>query len=86
MLPVVIKRDGAKEQFSVINISKVATVAGLSPEQAKHIAELLLEWAKSLQKEFVTSLEIRDKMLEELKKINVEAAQLYEWYEQSKEE
>jgi transcriptional regulator NrdR family protein len=86
MLPVVIKRDGAKEQFSVINISKVAMASGLSPEQAKQIAEVLVDWAKSLQKEFITSLEIRDKMLEELKKINVEAAQLYEWYEQSKEE
>lgn len=85
MLPVVIKRDGAKEQFSVINISKVAMASGLAPEQAKQISELLLEWVKSLKKEFITSLEIRDKMLEELRKINIEAAQLYEWYEQSKE-
>ena len=86
MLPQVIKRDGTKEKFNLINIAKVATASGLTPDQAKELAETMSHWADGLNKSEMTSLEIRDKMVEELKKINQNSANLYTWYEQSKEQ
>jgi hypothetical protein len=85
MIPTVIKRDGIKEKLSVINIAKVATASGLTPDQAKGLSQVILSWAESLGKPEITSLEIRDKMVEELAKVNKNAADLYTWYEQSKE-
>ena len=85
MLPNVIKRDGSIEKFSVINIAKVVTASGVDPEQAKKLSDTIATWAKEKNVETLTSLEIRDKVLEELQKINTNAAELYKWYEQSKE-
>lgn len=85
MLPNIVKRDGSIEKFSLINLSKVALAAGLTPEQSKHIVEVITQWAQSLHKEQITSLEVRDKLVEELPKVNEHAAELYKWYEQSKE-
>lgn len=86
MLPKVVKRDGTIEKFSYINIAKVGIASGLTPEQAKTLAERIGQWALSLNSEQITSLQIRDKLLEELPKINQSAAELYKWYEQTKEE
>ena len=85
MLPTVTKRDGVSEKFSIINIAKVVQAAGLTPEQAKTIAEKIASWAEGQNKSSLSSLEIRDQVLEELQKINSNAADLYKWYEQSKE-
>lgn len=85
MVPMVIKRDGTKEKFNVINIAKVAMAAGLTPDQAKSLSEILLRWAQESGKPEITSIEIRDKILVELPKISQNAADLYTWYEQSKE-
>lgn len=85
MLPQVIKRNGQLEKFSLINIAKVAVAAGLTAEQGKHIAESLSAWAESLNKPQITSLEVRDKMIDKLAEISEHAAELYKWYEQSKE-
>lgn len=86
MVPKVIKRDGQSEKFSLINIAKVAVAAGLTPEQAKSLAEKMSVWAEGLGMDHITSLQVRDKMLTELAAINPNAADLYKWYELSKEE
>ncbi len=86
MLPQVVKRNGEVEPFNPINLSKVGLAAGLTPEQAKQLVEKLTNWAKSLQVNQLTSIQIRDKFLEELPAINQDAADLYKWYEQSKEQ
>ena len=85
MLPKVIKRDGVEESFSLINLANVATASGLTPDQAKALAETIKTWAESLNVEKITSLQIRDQMLIEIRKISQPAADLYTWYEQSKE-
>ncbi len=85
MLPQVIKRDGSIEKFSVINISRVVQAAGLTPDQAKEFAEKMAKWAKEQNVSSLTSLQIRDKVLEELRIVNQHAADLYEWYQQTKE-
>ena len=86
MLPKVIKRDGVGEKFSLINIAKVAVAAGLSPDQARVVAENISTWSETVGNSEITSIQIRDKMIEELEKINQNAADLYRWYEQSKEQ
>lgn len=85
MLPQVIKRDGSIEKFSVINIARVVQAAGLTPDQAKAFAEKMARWAKEQNAPSLTSLQIRDKVLEELRLVNQHAADLYEWYQQTKE-
>lgn len=85
MLPQVIKRDGTKEKFSLINIAKVVTAAGVSPEEARLLSERIEIWATQQAATELTSLQIRDKVLEELLSINKNAAELYKWYEQSKD-
>jgi transcriptional regulator NrdR family protein len=85
MLPQVKKRDGSVEKFSVINLSKVLIAAGVSADQTKQIVEQIKVWAEQLGVEEISSLEIRDKVLEVLPKVNQNAANLYTWYEQTKE-
>lgn len=85
MLPQVKKRDGSVEKFSVINLSKVLIAAGVSADQTKQIVEEIKLWAENLGVQEITSLQIRDKVLVELPKINQNAASLYTWYEQTKE-
>lgn len=84
MLPQVVKRNGTKENFSVINIARVATASGLTPDQAKQVAETLEKWAASVNVPEITSLQVRDQMLQELPKYSENAAELYKWYEQTK--
>lgn len=83
--PLVVKRDGTKEPFSIINIARVITTAGLSPTEAKMVSEHIAAWAMELNRAEVTSLEIRDRLIPELTAINKGAADLYAWYEQTKE-
>lgn len=85
MLPQVKKRDGSVEKFSLINLAKVVTAAGLTPEQSKTLVEQIKQWAEGLQAEEITSLQIRDKVLDVLPTINQQAAELYTWYEKTKE-
>ena len=84
MYPLVIKRDGEKEPFSVINIARVITTAGLTPAEAKTVAEHIAKWASSLNRPEITSLEIRDYLIPVLAEVNKNAADLYSWYEQTK--
>lgn len=85
MLPQVVKRDGSTEKFSIINIAKVVTAAGLNPDQAKAVSEKIATWAESQKVDSLTSLQIRDQVLKELLTLNENAADLYKWYEQSKD-
>lgn len=81
----VVKRDGRFEDFNPENITKVTKAAGLNDEQAQAMAAEISEWIKSLNKEKVTTLEIRNKVTEELKKVDQSAYNLYVWYEKSKD-
>ena len=80
----VLKRDGSTEEFSPAKIIRVVQAAGLKPEQARDLSEKITQWIKGLKQNSVSSLKIRDKVLEELRKVNEYAAGLFEWYEKSK--
>lgn len=81
----VIKRDGTFEEYDEAKVMKVAVACGLEAEQAKTMSQDITKWMKSHSVPTVTSLQIRDAFLENLKKVNKSAADLYVWYESSKD-
>jgi transcriptional regulator NrdR family protein len=79
------KRDGTLENFDETKIARVAHAAGLTQDEAAVVARHISAWASSRHKQALTSLQIRDKVLEELKGVDMYAANLFEWYQQTKE-
>lgn len=82
----VTKRDGSEEDFDHLKIIKILTVAGLDATKARLVSLKVKEWVEGLGQEKISSVEIKDKVLEELKNINEYIAQLFDWYEKGKEE
>lgn len=80
---IVIKRDGTKEDFQPEKIARVAKATGLSEEEANALAQNVTTWVAS-QQASITTLQIRDKVLEELQNGHSYAAGLFEWYEKTK--
>ncbi len=80
------KRDGSLEDFDQTKIARVVTVAGLTHEQGQKLAAEITNWAQTNSNSFITSFQIRDKVIEELRKLNPNAANLYAWYEKTKGE
>ena len=81
----VIKRDGTTEEYSEEKVKRVVKAAGLSDEQVVEFTEEISTWIMTLTDTSLTSLQIRDMILEKLPKINPSAADLYKWYESTKE-
>jgi transcriptional regulator NrdR family protein len=82
----VIKRDGNLEDFNQDNVATVVKAAGLNDADAKTLAAKINTWLMSLNETSVSSLKIRDRVQEELKLVNENAANLYAWYQTTKEE
>lgn len=81
----VIKRDGIKEAFDPEKISRVVEAAGLTKEQSKLLAQTVTDILVQNRKNEVTSFEIRKLVIEELYKVNTYAADLFSWYEKTKD-
>lgn len=81
----VIKRDGSRQHFQSRKISKVVKAAGLNSNQTAKLAKTVSLWAASLNKNEVSSLRIRDKVLEQLRLIDPPVARLFQWYQKTKE-
>ena len=79
----VIKRDKSEEPFDQEKIIRVVKAAGLTNTQAKELADYVSNWARGKDK--ITSLEIRDKVLHKLKELNKYAADMFEWYQKTKD-
>lgn len=85
-MPVrVIKRDGSKEDFTVDKISRVVEAAGLKKDEVQNVTNNTLAWLQQINTDEISSLQIRDKVIEELKKINEYSANMFSWYEQTKD-
>ena len=81
---MITKRDGSTEEFQSEKITRVVMAAGLSEEQARILTHNVTDWTNNHEQEKITTLQIRDRVLEELRKINSYAAGLFEWYEKTK--
>ena len=85
MNTTVIKRDNTKEPYDESKVWKVLVSAGLSLDRAKLLALEISEWIKKNADESVSSLVLRDKVLELLEKTDSDVADLYRWYQKTKE-
>lgn len=81
----VIKRDSRVEDFDQDKIARVVTAAGLKPSDGLDLAIRIAKWAQSLGKPQITSYALREKIIEELQKINPTVAQFYSQYEKGKD-
>ncbi len=81
----VVKRDQSAEQFEVSKIARVAQASGLDEQKSLELAQRVEAHFTQLNQEKVTSLQIRDVVLFELKKVDSYAANMFEWYEKTKE-
>ncbi|OGM27636.1 hypothetical protein A2962_04865 [Candidatus Woesebacteria bacterium RIFCSPLOWO2_01_FULL_39_61] len=77
----VIKRNLNKENYNPEKIIKVVAAAGLSQESAKALSDRVSGWLEKRGKPEVTSLQIRDKVIVEIQKIDRGAARKFIWYE-----
>lgn len=81
----VIKRDGSVEDFEVEKIIRVVKAAGLSSADAEELGSHMEKWAIEQNKEEISSLEIRDKVVELMHDYDEMAADLFVWYEKTKD-
>lgn len=81
----VVKRDGTIEDYGEDHIVRVSVASGLTADQSQTVASNISKWISDNHLSKVTSLQVRDLVLENFKKINPAAADLYLWYEQTKD-
>ncbi len=79
----VIKRNGSTEEFDLAKIERVVIAAGLSPESATTLSTAVSSAFKD--KLELTSLQIRDEVLKQLKLMDQYAANMFDWYQKTKE-
>jgi 2-phosphoglycerate kinase len=82
----VIKRDGSLEPFVSQKVSKVLVAAGLTADQAEIISQRVQNWISENNLQMFKSLELRDQILTPLEIINPQVADLYKWYESTKDQ
>jgi len=80
----VLKKDGSIEPFMPEKIARVVKAAGLESKPAELLSKRVAVWVKNKAVGQISSQEIRDKVIEELKKINQYTANLFAWYEKRK--
>ncbi|OGM29944.1 hypothetical protein A2630_03850 [Candidatus Woesebacteria bacterium RIFCSPHIGHO2_01_FULL_44_10] len=80
----VIKRDGSLEEFSQEKLLRIAKAAGLDDTQATQLVKNVGDWAQTHDHQKLSTLAIRDKVIEELKKVNQRAADFFIWYQDGK--
>lgn len=85
MKVTIIKRDGKPEDFDIEKIARVAQASGLRPVDAEELSKTVADWVESLGKKSITSIEIRDKVFEELEKKDKYASGLFAWYQTTKD-
>ncbi len=81
----VVKRNGTEEDYNPEKVIRVLKVSGLTEEEAKKLASSVTAWLKEDKKDKVTSLQIRDKVVVEVQKVNKVAADKYISYEKYKD-
>lgn len=81
----VIKRDRSLEDFNPQKIKRVVMAAGLDEADAQNLTEKLEAWAHSLGKDKISSLEIRNRVIQELELIDEYTAGLFKWYQKTKD-
>lgn len=81
----VVKRDRQHEEFNAGKLMKVVEAAGLTNEEAKKVCVNVTRWIEESGKPLVTSIQIRDRVIIEMQRINHEASKKFVEYEKSRD-
>lgn len=82
----IIKRDGTLEDFDANKISRVVQAAGLDAVQADRLAQEISGQLTNSGDQTISSLTIRDLVIKKLHHLNENAANLFTWYEKTKDD
>lgn len=82
---MVIKRNGEMEVFDPEKIVRVVTAAGLRPIDAAGLAEKITDWAEKQGAGGISAIQIRDRVFNELEKMDKYASGLFAWYQNLKD-
>jgi len=81
----VVKRNGKIEIFDPEKIIKVLKAAGLDQVGAEKLTAKIINWLNERGKPQVTSLQIRDRVIIEIQKVDRAAAERFISYEKYKD-
>jgi len=81
----VIKRDGTEDKYDPEKVERVVKASGLDEENSKKLSSLITNWIKDQKFTHLTSLQIRDRVVMEIQKMDKAAAHKYIWYEKYKD-
>lgn len=81
----VVQRDKQIEDYNLGKMIRVMEAAGVSKEEATRVGMTITRWIEKSGKPLITTLQIRDRVIIELQKINHEAAKHYIEYEKKKD-
>jgi transcriptional regulator NrdR family protein len=77
---VVIKRDGVQEKYDIKKIVKICEALGLSETQQDSLVKNVDNKIKAIAKNSIQSNQIRDLVAIELKKIDEQYADEFDWF------
>ena len=80
----IVKRNGVKEGYDPQKIKRVAIAAGLPEIDAEKLAINVSKWMFEQRKREFNSVEIRDRMLIELEKVDKNIANVFRWYQKTR--
>lgn len=83
---IVIKRDGSEESFDKEKIARVVMAAGLPADKARDLATGIEQWVELQDNAKISSLQIRDQVLHLLKNVDQPSANMFDWYQKTKEQ
>lgn len=81
----IIKRNGKKEKYDPEKIRRVLTVANFPNEKMDILLDAVSDWVQAQNKSELSSLVLRDQIQRLLNKYHKPTADLYEWYQKTKE-
>ena len=79
------KRNRTLEDFDKNKIVRVLCAAGLNEKDGERVAENVAQHIQKLHDSVVASTTIRDLVQAQLNEINANVANLFRWYEKTKE-
>ncbi|OGM20047.1 hypothetical protein A2863_01820 [Candidatus Woesebacteria bacterium RIFCSPHIGHO2_01_FULL_38_9b] len=82
---IVTKRDKKTEDYDQEKIMRVVIAAGLNRLEAEKLIDYVNKWFIEKNKNIVTSLQIRDRVVIEIQKLNKAAAAKFISYEKYKD-
>ena len=81
----IVKRDKSLDDYKPEKIIRVVKAAGLTQKESMKLASSITKWLKKQPLPEVTSLQIRDRVIIEIQKRNVDAAKKFIWFEKYKD-